>query len=69
MYADPKIKRALRGKVVAGVVGVDNGEGDPWPGIRFTDGSVLVIQCDPEGNGPGFACLYDVDGNDVGGMG
>ena len=69
MYADTKFKKAMKGKVVDSIVGVDSGEGDPWPGLRFTDGSVLVIQCDPEGNGPGFAYLQDKDGNDVGGMG
>ncbi|MHB8734243.1 MAG: hypothetical protein ACYC6M_02960 [Terriglobales bacterium] len=41
----------LVGKTVARVV-IDGS--NRWPIIGFTDGTEVVVQCDPEGNGPGF---------------
>jgi hypothetical protein len=69
MHADPSFKKALKGKTVLHVVAVDVGDDETWPGIQFTDGSILTIQRDPEGNGPGFATLEDKDGNNLGAMG
>lgn len=54
---EPELQKNLKGKVVKGVVSVDAGGDEKFPGIAFTDGSLLTIQCDPEGNGPGFMVL------------
>ena len=33
---------------------VESTEHPPTPGLRLDDGRIAWIQCDPEGNGPGF---------------
>lgn len=69
MFCDPQFKKAIIGRKVKNVVSVDVGEENGWPGLLFDDGSCLVIQRDPEGNGPGFAVLQDKNGKDIGGIG
>lgn len=65
MYVDPALKKNIKGKVVKGFVALDVGDGEFWPSLEFTDGSFLVVQCDPEGNGPGFMQL-EKDGKNLG---
>lgn len=45
----------LIGKQVVQVAKSDDEE--PFYGLVFDDGTVAWIQCDPEGNGPGFLQL------------
>ena len=46
---------ALVGKTVQRVSYYDMGNGgDDAPVLVFTDGTEATVQCDPEGNGPGF---------------
>jgi len=57
IFADREFRRAIQGKVVKGYVTCDVGGDEPFPGVEFTDGTVLIVQRDPEGNGPGFMQL------------
>ena len=65
-FAQPSFIKNIKGKTVKSFVEVDTGNDEKWPGILFTDGSILVIQQDPEGNGPGFMALEGKDGKDLG---
>ena len=67
-FAQPSFIKNIKGKTVKSFVEVDPGEDfdEKWPGILFTDGSILVIQQDAEGNGPGFMALESKDGKDLG---
>lgn len=67
-HFDAKFKLHLKGKKVAGFVDVDCGDYHA-PGIRFDDGSLLLIHADPECNGPGFAELIDKDEEPIGACG
>jgi hypothetical protein len=33
---------------------------EDWPVLIFDNGLCIMIQCDPEGNGPGFGALCKV---------
>lgn len=52
----------LIGKTVNGLA-FDNESipGQTCYGLRFTDGTIAFIMCDPEGNGPGF---LEIQGNE-----
>ena len=67
-FAQPEFKKNIKGKVVKAYVQADAGGDEPFPALEFTDGSVLVIQRDPEGNGGGFMTL-EKDGEDLGSAG
>ncbi len=45
--------RRLLGKTVKRIV-YNRSMGQTTYGLEFTDGTVAWIDCDPEGNGPGF---------------
>lgn len=60
-YISPEFKKNIKGRTVKEVAKDQN----DFPCLVFTDGSVLVVQCDPEGNGPGFMSL-EKDGKDLG---
>lgn len=64
-HADPAFVKNIKGKVVKGFVNADAGGDEPFPALEFTDGSILVVQCDPEGNGGGFMSL-EKNGKDLG---
>ena len=56
----------ITGKTVKAFISADVGhESECFPAIEFTDGSILVIGRDAEGNGPGFADLVK-GGKDLG---
>lgn len=59
-------KKHIIGRKVTAVIYAEVGDGEKWPALRFDDGSILLVSCDPEGNGPGFMTLVDEDDNDVG---
>jgi hypothetical protein len=45
--------RTLIGKTVSAIV-MNQCLGQTTYGLEFTDGTIAWIDCDPEGNGPGF---------------
>lgn len=65
VFYQDKFQKALTGKVVSHCLpaGTDD---EPYPGIVFTDGSVLIVQSDAEGNSGGFMALYDRKGKSLG---
>lgn len=65
MFVQPAFRKNIAGKTIKGVVEVDVGGDEKFPGLAFTDGSVLIIQRDPEGNGGGFMAL-EKNGKDLG---
>lgn len=66
LHVQPEFMKNIAGKTVAHFVKVDAGDGEMWPGLKFTDGSILVIQRDPEGNGGGFMNLESKNGEQLG---
>ena len=44
--------RQLLGRKIVQIV--ESSEHPPTPGFLLDDGKTVWIQCDPEGNGPGF---------------
>jgi hypothetical protein len=58
MSFEEKHLKRLVGKTVVGLVrdGGSSYTDECW-GLRFSDGTVAWIQCDPEGNGPGFLAI------------
>jgi hypothetical protein len=65
LFIQPQFKKNIKGKIVKQVVEVDAGGDEKFPGLEFTDGSILVVQRDPEGNGGGFMSL-EKDGKALG---
>lgn len=65
VIAQPEFKKAIIGKVVKRFIKADAGGDEPFPALEFTDGSILVVMSDPEGNGGGFMAL-EKDGKDIG---
>ena len=54
------------GKQIANVQLVEFEPGfDMMPVLTFTDGTFMQIMADPEGNGPGWAGLYNNDGTEL----
>jgi len=43
----------LIGHKVTGIVKSPSSWSDPFWGLKFDDGTIAFILCDPEGNGPG----------------
>ncbi len=68
MHIQQRFKQVV-GKTITGVVEVDAGGDEKWLGLRLSDGTLLVVQSDPEGNGGGFAMLYDSKGSNIAGAG
>jgi hypothetical protein len=71
VFFQPDFKKNIVGRKIVACVNVDTGGDEPWPGLQLDNGAILVIQCDPEGNGGGFMQLESKDGKDLGcgGMG
>lgn len=67
-FISPEFKKNIIGKTVKRAVLCDAGGDEKFPGLEFTDGSILVVTRDPEGNGPGFMNLEHGD-KDLGGAG
>jgi len=51
--------RSIIGKTVQEVVIQMTTEGDPSPAILFTDGTLVFLTSDPEGNGAGWLELWE----------
>ncbi len=66
VFYQPKFKKAIVGRKIVAVVNVAVGDDEVWPGLELDDGSLLIIQQDPEGNGGGFMRLESKDGKDLG---
>lgn len=57
-------RAALEGKTIAKVGYVLEDWGDYTPVLQLSDGTILYIQRDDEGNGPGSACIQTSDGGE-----
>ena len=66
VFYQKEFVQALVGRTITGCIHVEVGDGEAWPGLELDDGSLLVIQRDPEGNGGGFMSLADKDGKELG---
>ena len=51
----------LTGKLVKTIVTDGGSEGQECFGLKFTDGTIAWIMCDPEGNGPGFLDIQPLE--------
>lgn len=48
-----KKMKQLVGRRIVGLI-ESSDDYPPIPGLKLDDGTLVWIQCDPEGNGPGF---------------
>lgn len=70
IFFQPEFLKNLVGRTITACVKADVSGDDTeslvFPGLQLDDGSILVIQRDPEGNGGGFMALESKDGKSLG---
>lgn len=69
MKFDKRLTNAVVGRKITAICSVTVDEGEFWPGLELDNGTLIVIQRDAEGNGPGVAVVTDSTGNTLGYIG
>lgn len=61
---ETKHYQQLLGKRIVQIV--ESTDRQSFPGFVLNDGKVVWVQCDPEGNGPGFLAIDEPNDDPVG---